>query len=1194
MEFNNPRVPWSELARKLGDKPGRSTEARRTDARSTETRHTETGRPDTPAQRAVDGADGNDAPAWSRQREPYPERVRRSTPAATRGRTGRVAYAELHAHSNFSFLDGASHPEQLVEEAARLDLEAVALTDHDGFYGVVRFAQAARTLGMPTVIGSELSLGLPARPQGEKDPPGQHLLVLARGIEGYRLLSSAISKAQLAGGEKGRPVYHIEDLAASANDQWMVLTGCRKGTLHRALAEGNGDAELRKLIDLFGHENVAVELTHHGFPDDDERLDRLAALARAAHLPVVATNAVHYATRKQAPLASALAAVRARGSLDDLAGWMPPAGIRHLRSGSQMARIFERFPLAVPTAVALARECAFELHLAEPRLPPYPVPEGHTLGSWLRHLTYEGAEKRYGSRSSPQAHAAWQQIDQELATIDRMGFPGYFLIVWDIARFCRDNNIFCQGRGSAANSAVCYVLGITAVDAVYFHLLFDRFLAPDRDGYPDIDLDIESGRREEAIQYVYNRYGREYAAQVANVISYRPRSAIRDMAKALGHDPGQQDAWAKQVDRWRSMPDQSSEAEQAHDIPRPVMKLAGQILDFPRHLGIHSGGMVLCDRPVAEVCPVEWGRMPGRTVLQWDKDDCADMKLVKFDLLGLGMLSALHQMTDLVAEHHGREIDRATIPPDDPRVYDMLCRADAIGVFQVESRAQLATLPRLQPRTFYDLAIEVALIRPGPIQGGSVHPYIRRKQNKEPVTYLHPLLEKSLTKTLGVPLFQEQLMQMAIDVAGFSGADADELRRAMGNKRSIERMERLRARFFSGMAERGITGETAEQIYDKMEAFANFGFPESHSISFANLVYQSAWMKLYFPAAFCVGLLRSQPMGFYSPQSLVADARRHGIEIRGVDINASRRQGDLERLPGHPAAGTHAAGTPAVGTPGAGMPGADTHAAGAPTAGAGTPGAGYPPAGTPVASTDGYPDVPVNSHAIRIGLDSVRTIGAELAAEIDSERERNGMFRDIPDLCRRVTISQASLEALATAGAFDSLGLQRREALWIAGAMAGESAETLPGTHRLATAPALPVMSDFETSLADLWATGITPEGYPTRHLRQLLDARGVLSTADLLSVSDGRRVLVGGLVTHRQRPATASGITFINLEDESGMVNVVCSPGLWARYRQVAMQANAMLVHGRVQRADTVVSVTAEKLETLPIARKVRSRDFQ
>ena len=493
---------------------------------------------------------------------------------------------------------------------------------------------------------------------------------------------------------------------------------------------------------------------------------------------------------------------------------------------------------------------------------------------------------------------AWAQLDRELDVIEQLGFPGYFLVVWDIVRHCRRSGILCQGRGSAANSAVCYALGITNADAVRLGLLFERFLSPARDGPPDIDVDIESGRRDEVIAYVYERYGREHAAQVANVVTYRQRSAVRDVGRALGYPPGALDAWSRRVGGFfGALPPGAAGDVATGGVPQEVLRLAAELDGFPRHLGVHSGGMVICDRPVVAVCPVEWARREGRTVLQWDKEDCAAVGLVKFDLLGLGMLEALHRMIDLVATHHGTTVDLATVPQEEA-VYEMLARADSMGVFQVESRAQMATLPRLRPSTFYDLVVEVALIRPGPIQGRSVHPYLRRRNGEEEVSFLHPLLEPALAKTLGIPLFQEQLMQIAIDVAGFSATDADELRQAMGSKRSAQRMERLRGRLHTGMAERGVTGEVADRIYDQLAAFANFGFPESHAVSFAYLVYASAWFKLHYPAAFLAALLDSQPMGFWSPQSLVADARRHGVVVHGPHVNESAAGTSLD---GHPA-----------------------------------------------------------------------------------------------------------------------------------------------------------------------------------------------------------------------------------------------------------------------------------------------------
>ena len=1153
MGWNDPPLPWKEFEQRLSD--GRTRNAR-------------------------PGADGGDSPAWSRTRQPY-EPPPRETQVPVRSAT---PYAELHCHSNFSFLDGASHPEELVEEAHRLGVEALALTDHDGFYGVVRFAEAARAVGLATVFGAELSLGVAAPQSGVADPVGAHLVVLACGAEGYARLGKAISTGQRKG-QKGAPRLDLETLGdisrvpshvAEAGDRserghWFVLTGCRKGTVPAALVRNGPQAaerELARLVDAFGREQVVVELWDHGDPLDSARNDALAVLAARAGVDVIATNNVHYATPSRRNLATALAAVRARRSLDEVDGWLPPAPTAHLRSGGEQARRFARYPGVVQRAAELGRRCAFDLSLVAPRLPDWPVPDGHSEMSWLRALTEVGGRNRYGPRHAEWVPGAWAQIDRELGVIDALGFPGYFLVVWDIVRYCREQDILCQGRGSAANSAVCYALGITNADAVSLGLLFERFLSPERDGPPDIDVDIESDRREEAIQYVYRRYGRDRAAQVANVITYRARSAVRDMGKALGHATGQLDAWSKQIDAWG--PVAATEAQGDHDIPPAVVELAKQVEDFPRHLGIHSGGMVICDRPVVEVCPVEWGRMEGRTVLQWDKDDCAAVGLVKFDMLGLGMLSALHYTIDLIRRSDGIEIDLATLPQD-PDVYAMLCRADSVGVFQVESRAQMATLPRLKPRCFYDLVVEVALIRPGPIQGGSVHPYIRRRNGQEKVSYLHPLLERSLAKTLGVPLFQEQLMQMAIDVAGFSGAEADQLRQAMGSKRSKAKMERLKVRFYEGMAERGITGEVADEIFDKLAAFANFGFPESHSVSFAYLVYSSSWLKYHYPAAFTAGLLNAQPMGFWSPQTLVADARRHGVQIRGVDVNASGAAATLEAA-----------------SPGGSSPGASS------------------PAGSwsERRATKGW--------AVRLGLGSVRTLGPEVAERLAAGRP----YVSMEDAARRADLSQVQIEALATAGAFGDLGgtaseegpqrtkTGRRRALWAAGAVAqGRSgpdrgvdgrADRLPGIVVGSVPPPLPVMSPAEETVADLWATGISPDHHLMEFARPELAGRGVLRASDLGTAEPDRPIWVAGVVTHRQRPATAQGITFVNLEDETGLINVICSREVWGRCRRVARAAPALLIHGRLERYEGVINIVADRIEALPLAARTISRDFR
>ena len=1131
MGWRNPPVPWSEIERRLSDRPTGQHDKQNKNKGG----KNEQGFP----------GDGGDSPAWSRKREEY------QAPPLVRT-TNTTKYAELHCHSNFSFLDGASDPDELVEEAVSLGLEALAITDHNGFYGVVRFAEAARAHGLPTVFGAELSLGMREPQMGVADPAGEHLLVLARNPQGYAKLGRAISEAQMAG-EKGAPRIDFGRLVelggthgASGAGDWLVLTGCRKAAVPAAL-EREGPAAAGRALDLlvegFGASNVAVELWDHGQPIDSARNDALAKLGIAAGLDVIATNNVHYHAPKRRRLATAMAAVRARRSLDDIDAWLPAAASAHLRSGDEQARRFSRYPGVVERAAELALDCTFDLQLVAPELPPYPCPDDHDEMSWLRVLVERGAAKRYGTRNAERVPGAYEQIDHELALIEELGFPGYFLIVYDIVEFARTNDIFCQGRGSAANSAVCYALGITNADAVSLGLLFERFLSPERDGPPDIDIDFESGRREEVIQYVYERYGRDYTAQVANVITYRSKSAVRDVAKALGYSTGQQDAFSKRMERWSSL------SAQDQDLPAQVFELASELEHAPRHLGIHSGGMVICDRPIVEVCPVEWGRMENRSVLQWDKEDCARTGLVKFDLLGLGMLSALHLSVDLIAENYTDDGTAAGNPlkldlaelPQDPEVYDMICAADTVGVFQIESRAQMATLPRLRPRCFYDLVVEIALIRPGPIQGGSVHPYIRRRNGEEPVTYLHPLLEKSLAKTLGIPLFQEQLMQMAIDVGGFTPGEADELRQAMGSKRSTERMLRLKARMYEGMAERGITHDIADTLWEKLAAFANYGFPESHSVSFAYLVYSSSWIKHYYPAAFCAGLLNAQPMGFYSPHSLVQDARRHGVVVRTPDINASAAGASLEPV-------------------------------------------------------DADPE---SERAVRLGLSSVRHVGDDLAEAIVAGQP----YASMEEVARQHQLPLNVLEAMSTAGVFDSVldptsaledGSARRAALWSAGAVAQSKPDRLEGIITGVVAPTLPGMSDHEVALADLWATGVSPDGHPTKFVREMLDERGVVTAIGLRTAPANTKVIVGGVVTHRQRPATAGGTTFINLEDETGLINVVVSKGCWTHHAMVAKTAPAMLIRGRLEKNEGVINVIAEKLEALPVRSPIASRDFR
>jgi error-prone DNA polymerase len=1201
MGWNNPPVPWQELERLLSWRAGSAPPPTGETAGNRQRDHGEAGE-------VGEAAGGRYRPAIH------------------------IPWAELHCHSAYSFLDGASSPRDLINEAAALGLTAIAITDHDGMYGVPQFAQAAARLraaepgvGLRTVFGAELSLDIPPgrRPMrpgagagaaaaarwlagrqqaagqepvtggparqlagaprtpggaagqrtprdasgqgtprgaaaqgtprtGIPDPAGRHLLVLARDPQGYRRLCQVISAAQLAGGEKGRPVYDLQSLAQAHDGHWVILTGCRKGAVQAALAGPGGRqaaaaAELRALIGMFGRDNVMVELINHGHPDDDERNDILFELAADIGCGVVASNNVHYATPADARLAQVLAAIRACGSLDEMDGWLAASGGAFLRSGEEMAARLRRYPGVMERTVELAAECAFDFKVIAPNLPDSPVPDGHTDMSWLRTLVASKAPRRYGPPGAEHVDGAYRQIGHELDVIEQLGFAGYFLIVHDIVEFCENAGILCQGRGSAANSAVCYALGITSVDPVKHGLLFERFLSEERDGPPDIDLDIEHRRREEAIQYVYDAYGRERAAQVANVICYRPRMALRDAGRALGYSPEQQDQWAKQVGPRSYAAGQPIPPDAG--VPDAVITLAERLQKLPRHLGIHSGGMVICDRPVSEVCPVEWARMPGRTVLQWDKDDCAYAGLVKFDLLGLGMLTALRDCFELIEQAHGIRWDLHSIPQEDPAVYDMLCEADTVGVFQVESRAQMATLPRLRPRQFYDLVVEVALIRPGPIQGGSVHPYMRRRRGDEKPDLPHESMRHALGKTMGVPLFQEQMMQIAIDCAGFSPAEADRLRQAMSSRRAPELIEELRARLIGGMAERGISGEIAEDIYRKILAFSSYGFPESHAISFAYLVYASAWLKRYYPAAFTTALLRAQPMGFYSPASLIGDVRRHGVQVRGMDVNVSAVLATLEPPSGR----------------------------------------SFPLNNWPSGITAPDPVPSAEQPVVRLGLSEVRNLGSDAAESIVAGQP----YSSLDDFARRTTLSLPVIEALATAGAFGCFGLGRREALWAARAAATIRPGQLPGTTVGLTAPPLRAMTAAEETFADLWATG-TYGTHPIEHIRELLAERGAVPAASLKTARNGAPIIVGGLVTHRQQPGTARGVVFLSLEDETGMANVICPPDVWHRYRRLGMDASALLITGRVERLDGAVSLLATGLRRLRVVAAARSRDFR
>jgi error-prone DNA polymerase len=872
-------------------------------------------------------------------------------------------------------------------------------------------------------------------------------------------------------------------------------------------------------------------------------------------ISVVATNQVHYHDRSDAYLSEVLAAIGGRRTLAEADGFRPATDERYLKHPKEMEWRFDRYPGAVARSAELGSRLAFDLALVAPQLPDYPMP-GHFRDEmdYLRHLTWEGAREVYPGSEDGIDPRARQRLTHELDIIERLGFPGYFLVVKDLVDFARDQDIFCQIRGSGADSAVCRCIGLTRVDPIRLHLPFERFLSEERGKPPDIDVDFEADRREEVIQYCYRRYGRERAAMVANVITYRARSVLRDVAKTFGFTQAQVDGLSKYVDtrdtaQLRNMDTALPEGMTAEMIYDICWRLDG----FPRHLGIHSGGMVIADRPLWQVVPLEWGRMEGRTVIQWDKDDSAAVGIVKFDLLGLGMLNALHLATDLIEDTHGVDVDLARIPQE-PSIYASLTRSDTVGLFQVESRAQMATLPKMKPKTFYDLAVEVALIRPGPIQGQSVHPYLRRRNGEEPVSYPHPSTEEILKKTLGVPIFQEQLMELARICAGFDGSQADRLRQAMTHKRSEEAMGRLRDEVYAGMALNGITAAAADEIWEKLQGFASFGFPESHSVSFAYIVYMSAWLRFHYPAEYLAGLLNAQPMGFYSPNSLVQDAQRHGVVVLGPDVNVSWHDCTVEPIDADP----------------------DDVVA-------------Y--LGQSWRRGRGHVDDPVRpAVGVRMGLRYVRNLGEGEVTRVEAARILGGEFTSPEDLAFRTGLDVDALEGLAAAGALESIGLGRREGMWAAGALA----EIDPGRLALSPgveAPELPMMSEEENHRADLWATSVSSR-HPMSFVRDQLD--GCLTAAEALEMRRNRaRIKVAGVITHRQRPGTAKGVYFLNLEDETGLLNIVVLPDVWAKHRHVVRKSPALVIDGRLEFYDGVTNIVASDFEPIGI-RTVRSRDFR
>ncbi|HSB63530.1 MAG TPA: error-prone DNA polymerase [Thermoanaerobaculia bacterium] len=1018
-------------------------------------------------------------------------------------------------------------------------------------------------------------------------PPGvslPRLTLLAEDQKGYRNLCSLLTAAA-SGKPKGQAAATWEEVAAHA-EGLHVLTGGEESVVTRALTArdaGGFEAarrELERLTALFPG-RLYVELQRH-FLREEEHLNRaLLDLADAAHLPVLATNGARYAARKDKDLFDALTCIRHHTHLDAAGTKLHAGRERHLKSAGDMEALFADLPGVLERSAELAGRLSFTLADLGYRFPAYPLPPGETPSSFLRHVTWEGARARF----RPLTGKAQAQIQRELDLIEKLDLAGYFLIVWDIVNFCKKERILVQGRGSAANSAVCYALSITAVNPVKMELLFERFLSEERGEWPDIDLDLPSGDpREKVIQHVYKTYGADGAAMTANVITYRDRSAAREMAKALGFSPEQVDTIAKHLGTWSFGEYRDGAADLAKEMaaagfdpahPRVAHfgKLFMRVQSLPRHLGQHSGGMVVAMGKLSEVVPLEPAAMEGRVVIQWDKDDCADLGIVKVDLLGLGMLGAIEKMLPLIKAHEGVDVDLAHLPADDPKVYELLRAADTIGLFQVESRAQMASLPRHAPKVFYDIVVQVAIIRPGPIVGGMVHPFFDRRQGKAPVEYPHPCLEPILKRTLGVPLFQEQLLRIAMVAAGFTGGEAEELRRAMGFKRSEERMGAIEERLRSGMAKKGITGPAQDQIVKSITSFALYGFPESHAASFALIAYASAWLKAHHPAAFTACLLNAWPMGFYHPATIVKDIQRKGTAVLPIDVNFSGWDCRIEREEKSFLEGEEKRARDA------GVP-LDARACCLSEASSRAK-----ERGTPVAKR----------LAVRLGMRFIKGLKQTTGEFIEKEREK-GFFEDAADLQRRCALRSDEITKLAYAGALSSLGVSRRTALWQVAEVSrplGTLYETLPLSSSSKNSP-LPEMSLIEETTADYRATDLTAGPHLLEHLRPLLSAQSILSAAELYGAREGERVKTAGAVIVRQRPGTAKGFVFLSLEDESGIVQAIVRPDLFRENRSVIVGSGGLVVEGKLQKEGGNVSVRAERFWPLPALPDLPSHDFR
>ena len=1047
-------------------------------------------------------------------------------------------YVELHARSAFSFLEGASSPEELARMCGDHSMSAMALLDRDGVYGSPRFHLAAEKLSIRAHIGAEVT-----------SVAGWRYPLLVQSRTGYQNLCRLITQMKLRA-RKAEGSVRDEEIAAMGGGL-ICLTGGEEGPLAHALSQGGIDAAIERVEQLcrwFGRENVYVELQRHLCREEEARNQAAVAIARKLKLPLLATNGVSYARPELRELLDVFTCIRHHRVLANAGRLLSRNSERHFKTHEEMVSLFSDLPEAIAATETLSGRLQFSLNNLGYQFPSYPVPGGGSQMEFLRQRSQEGMIVRYG----PGNERARRQIDRELALIEKLDLSGYFLIVWDIVRFCREKNILVQGRGSAANSAVCYALGITAVDPVGMDLLFERFLSEERGEWPDIDLDLPSGdQRERTIQYVYERYGKFGAAMTANVITYRGRSAAREIGKVLSFDPETLGRLSALVGAWEYRDPGDTLARQFRDAGLDLQhrrigkffELCKAVQDLPRHLGQHSGGMVVCQGQLDSVVPLEPATMPGRVVVQWDKEDCADMGIVKVDLLGLGMMAVLEDSLKIIREHHGEEVDLGHLPANDPGVYEALQKADTVGMFQVESRAQMSCLPRLHPTCFYDLVVQVAIIRPGPIVGKMVHPYLKRRQGREAPEYFHPALEPALARTLGVPLFQEQLLRMAMVAAGFTGGEAEELRRAMGFKRSEERMKEIEIKLRRGMQRNGITGETQNKVVQSITSFALYGFPESHAASFALIAYASAYLKCHYLAAFTAAMLNNQPMGFYRPATLVKDAQRHGLKCKPIDLTRSEWNCTLEK------------------------------------------------------TSEGF--------AVRMGMRYVKGLRQVIALEIMRERELRA-FASVDDLKQRIAeIQKSELTVLAEVGALNCIsarhGFHRRDALWQVeraarhpGPLLETQEEGLRDEQGAVSGSPLLRMTDEERLVADFRGTGLTVGPHPMAYRRAAMKERGVRAAIELAKLPDKTRVRVAGAVIARQRPGTAKGFVFLSLEDETGIANAIITPQLFEQDHTVVVHHPFLLIEGTLQNLDNVVSVKADRVLPLDISRaEVTSHDF-